>query len=400
MEARKLRPEELWRSRLNMAVAFEGDFDLEKERAKAAEDQADPAADHWGAFAPGEDFPRASLVMNKYDVRFDGRVVGMGGVGGVATLPAYRRGGAVRACMEASFRDLYDGGFVFSSLYPFSSAYYRQFGYEHGAAVQLWTLPLAGLKLPDAGGTVQQLFPGDDLSPLLQVYEAFYGNVNLSVVRKVYDEDMEKKNFMAQKRSVFVWRDERGEPGAFLIGSRDGETLNCRTDFAMCNGLLFRDARALQGILGFVRTAFLSNYRTIRFQTPASVNILSMVPEASSMECSWMINGMVRAVNVQRMLELCRCEGEGELVLRVEDPLLAENRDTFRLSFAPGRENRVERVSAEPDVSLGVGDLTTLVCGMRSAEELPWMPAVEVRRESAPLAQVFLRKPCHILDLF
>lgn len=400
MIARKLKPEEQYLSGLNMAVAFEGGFDLEKERAAAGEAKADPHADHWGAFVENEENPVASFVMNKFTVRFDGHIVKMGGVGGVATLPAHRRGGAIRACVKASFRDLYDEGYLLSALYPFSTAFYRQFGFENGQPVSLWTIPLADLKLSDVGGRVRQLFPGDDLSPLLKVYNAFYGDCNLSVVREVYDPNLEKDNLLEQKRYIFVWEDETGEPGAFLIGGRDGDVLNCRTDFSAKNGLLFRDARALRGLLYFVRTAFLSNFRSIRFAVPSFVNILSLIPEATSLECKWFLNGMLRVVNVEEALKLCRCRGAGEITVQVTDPLLPENNGIFRLTFAPGRENRVERVGAAPDVSLNIGDFSALLCGVRSADELDWMPEAKVENPAAPLGAVFYKKPCHVLDLF
>ena len=45
---------------------------------------------------PEEEPPVASVIMNKKQVRFDGHIVKMGGVGGVATLPQYRRRGGIR----------------------------------------------------------------------------------------------------------------------------------------------------------------------------------------------------------------------------------------------------------------------------------------------------------------
>ena len=398
--ARKLKPEERYYSGLHMAVAFESSFDLEKERSAAEEAKDDPRADCWAAFREGESAPVASFIMNKYDVRFDGHTVKMGGVGGVATLPAYRRGGAVRACMQSSFRDLYDSGYLLAALYPFSTAFYRQFGFENGQPCHLWTLPLRDLNMPDVGGRVYELFPGDDTSPLLDVYRAVYGDCNLSVVRETYDAALEKYNLLEQKRYIFVWEDEQGIPGGFLIGGRDGDVLNCRTDFPVRNGLLFRDARALQGLLHFVRTAFLANFDFIRFATPSYINILSLFPEGASMDCKLYLNGMLRVVNAEKALRLCRCQGEGSLTIRVTDPLLPENCGNFRLEFAPDRENTVSRVNGEPDISLPIGDFSTLLCGVRSGSEIPWMPGVQVNRPEAPFEKVFYKKPCHILDLF
>ena len=112
MFARKLTPQEYWRASLNMAVAFESGFEYENEREKVRE--ADPKEDLYGAFHQEGEPPVASLVMNKKEVRFDGHTVKMGGVGGVATLPAHRRGGAIRVCMEESLRDLYREGYALS----------------------------------------------------------------------------------------------------------------------------------------------------------------------------------------------------------------------------------------------------------------------------------------------
>lgn len=400
MIARKLKPEERYFSGLHMAVAFEGGFDLEKARATAPEAEETEHSDCWAAFVEGEPAPVASFIMNKYQSRFDGHVVKMGGVGGVATLPAHRRGGAIRACMQASFRDLYNSGFVLSSLYPFSSAYYRKFGFENGQPCQLWTLPLSDLNVPDVGGRVYQLFPGDDYAPLLAVYNAVYEDCNLSVVRKVYDEDLAEKNLLEEKRYIFVWEDETGAPGAFLIGGRDGEVLNCRTDFSARNGLLFRDARALQGLLHFVRTAFIANFEAIRFSTPAHTNVISLFPEVTSIDCKLFVNGMLRVVNVEEALKLCRCRGEGKLTVQVNDPLLPENCGAFRIEFTPNAENKVHRVTEQPDVVLNIGDFSALLLGVRGAEEFPWMPAVQVKNQNAPFENVFYKKPCHVLDLF
>ncbi len=402
MIARKLRPEEVWRSRLNMAVAFSGFFDMEQEREKSKTEEADPTADHWGAFPEGEKYPAASLVMNHYIVRFDGHRVQMGGVGGVASLPENRRGGAIRECMKAAFRDLYDRGVLFSALYPFNSAYYRKFGYEVGEYSICWDIALPDLRLPSAGGKITQLFPGDDLSPLLTAYNRMYGGVNLSVDRREFDKGLEKENFFEKRRSVFLWEDETGTPAGCLIGTPDGDMLNCQTEFGQRNALLFRDGKALRALLAFVHQAFIANFETIRFSVPGFLDIRTILPEVgNAREGRISLNGsMLRLVDAERGLKLCKCKGEGSVVLAVTDPLLPENNDTFRLTFASGRENLVERVKEAPQIALGIGDLSTLLCGVKDAGELPWMQGVAVSDPQADYSGVFYKKPCHILDLF
>lgn len=401
MFARQLRPEEYWRARLAAAVAFEGEFDFDKEREKAATDRPDPLAARFGTFLQEGEPPIATLVVNRKQVRFDGQVLGLGGVGGVATLPAHRRGGAIRACMAVALRQMADEGMALSHLYPFSTAYYRQFGFAAAGQTLRWRLRLAPLRrLGTMGGSVRQLLPGDDLAPLLKIYDRVFEKTDLSALRQVYDAELEGGAPLAQRRNIFVWYDADGRPGSFLVGTRAGQTLDCCPDFGARNSLLFADAAALQGLLGFVATAFAANFEDIRFAVPAHTDLTALLPELSGSGCEVVHNGMVRAVNVEKLLAACRCRGEGVLHLKVADDILPENNATFALDFAPGRPNHVCRTDAAPDVALDVGSLAALLCGLHGAEGLALCPDVTVYGNAAALRRVFYRKPCHMMDLY
>lgn len=398
MEIRKLRAEELWRFRLINGVAFEGSFDWKAEQEKSKTDKPDPDVDIWAA-VDGEG-PCAGLAMSHFRARFDGHVVGLGGVGGVASLPAKRRGGWVRACLQAALEDLYAHGDVLSALYPFSTRYYEQFGYANGVESHLWHVPFDSLPGGDFGGTVRQLFPGDDTGPLLEIYNAFYEGCNLSAVRAEYDKELREKDLLKEKRYVFLWEDGEGRPGAFCIVGRDGDELNARTDFGAHNALLFRDARGLQAILSFIRRSFAAYYKAFRFALPAWAGVAPLLAECAGLTRECFFNGMVRAVNVEKLLGLCRCRGGGVLTLQVEDPLLEANRGVFQLAFQEGEPNRVARVEGGADICLGVGRLAALLCGVHGADDLRWMPDVRVLDPAAPFGMVFYRKPCHLTELF
>ena len=401
MFARKLQPCEYWRAHLNMAIAFESSFEYEKEQEKAQTAEPNPLEEFYAAFLKEEEPPVASIIINKKQVRFDGHVVKMGGVGGVATLPAHRRGGAIRSCMEVSLRDMYREGYALSHLYPFSTAYYRQFGFAPAGKTIRWKVRLSDLKrLPEIGGSVRQLLPGDDLTVLLELYNKAYGSINFSCLRKVFHKSLEGDKPLAEKQWIFVWSDEHGVPGGFLVASRTENTLNCTTNFDRKNALIVSDARALIGLLRFVSTAFLANFEFIEFGLPDHLDLSGLLPELSGMDCRAILNGMARAVNVQSLLKLCRCRGEGRLLLKVSDPILPENNDTFLLEFAPGQKNQVSRVNAPADIELDVGNLSVLLGGSRDTGSLLLTPDIQIKTPGLDFSQVFYRKPCHILDLF
>ena len=401
MFARKLRPEEFWQARRAMAVAFEGVFEQEKELEKAKTDKAEPNEDLYGA-SHAEGGPlAASIVINNKTSRFDGHTVKMGGVGGVATLPAERRGGAIRACMELALREMYDKGYALSHLYPFSTSYYRQFGFAPASQWLRWKVKLPDLKrLPQVGGSVAQLFPGDDLSPLSRLYNKVFEDTNFSCLREVFDKDLEGDKPLASKRWIFLWQDDMGEAGAFMVCSRVGSGLICYPNFGLPNALLFTDARGLIGLLSFVYSSFIANFESIEFSVPGHMDLTALLPELSSMEYIPVLNGMARAVNAETLLKLCKCRGEGELVIRVTDGILPENNDTFALSFAPGRDNRVERTSSAPQITMDAGDLAVLLGGARESRSIELSPGIALSDSGAPLEQVFYRKPCQVLDLF
>ena len=412
MIARLLKPEESWRWNQVMAAAFEWDFDLEKAKAEAAREKTEEELREqarnrcFGALSDDGKILYGCVNSREYMCRFDGGAYKLGGIGGVSTLPPYRHNGAIRASLSASLRDMYENGFTFSYLYPFSTQYYRKFGYEVGAEARRWVMPLADIRPKDVGGTIEQIFPGDDFSPLLEVYDACFGDCNMSAVRDRYDAGLEKAKLMEEHRYVYVWRNEAGAPRGLMIAHKTREdgavVMDCNHTFGAQNenGFLFCDMEALSALLFFVKSAFSADYDKISFTTRREIDLTSLVGENNSASCSMFWNGMLRVVNVRRVLENCNCRGTGCVRIAVEDTILPENCGTWKLTFAPGQVNFVEKTEEQPDVSLTINAFSALICGARDVHSLAWIPDAVVHNAAAPFAGVFYAKPCFMLDLF
>lgn len=412
MIARLLKPEESWRWNQVMAAAFEWDFDLEKARAEAAREKTEEELREqarnrcFGALSDDGKILYGCVNSREYTCRFDGGAYKLGGIGGVSTLPPYRHNGAIRASLSASLRDMYENGFTFSYLYPFSTQYYRKFGYEVGAEARRWVMPLADIRPKDVGGTIEQIFPGDDFSPLLEIYDACFGDCNMSAVRDRYDAGLEKAKLMEEHRYVYVWRNEAGAPRGLMIAHKTREdgavVMDCNHTFGAQNenGFLFCDMEALSALLFFVKSAFSADYDKISFTTRREIDLTSLVGENNSASCSMFWNGMLRVVNVRRVLENCNCRGTGCVRIAVEDTILPENCGTWKLTFAPGQVNFVEKTEEQPDVSLTINAFSALICGARDVHSLAWIPDAVVHNAAAPFAGVFYAKPCFMLDLF
>ena len=412
MIARLLKPEESWRWNQVMAAAFEWDFDLEKARAEAAREKTEEELREqarnrcFGALSDDGKILYGCVNSREYTCRFDGGAYKLGGIGGVSTLPPYRHNGAIRASLSASLRDMYENGFTFSYLYPFSTRYYRKFGYEVGAEARRWVMPLADIRPKNVGGTIEQIFPGDDFSPLLEVYDACFADCNMSAVRDRYDAGLEKAKLMEEHRYVYVWRNEAGAPRGLMIAHKTREdgavVMDCNHTFGAQNenGFLFCDMEALSALLFFVKSAFSADYDKISFTTRREIDLTSLVGENNSASCSMFWNGMLRVVNVRRVLENCNCRGTGCVRIAIEDTILPENCGTWKLTFAPGQVNFVEKTEEQPDVSLTINAFSALICGARDVHSLAWIPDAVVHNAAAPFAGVFYAKPCFMLDLF
>lgn len=412
MIARLLKPEESWRWNQVMAAAFEWDFDLEKAKAEAAREKTEEELREqarnrcFGALSDDGKILYGCVNSREYTCRFDGGAYKLGGIGGVSTLPPYRHNGAIRASLSASLRDMYENGFTFSYLFPFSTQYYRKFGYEVGAEARRWVMPLADIRPKDVGGTIEQIFPGDDFSPLLEVYDACFADCNMSAVRDRYDAGLEKAKLMEEHRYVYVWRNEAGAPRGLMIAHKTREdgavVMDCNHTFGAQNenGFLFCDMGALSALLFFVKSAFSADYDKISFTTRREIDLTSLVGENNSASCSIFWNGMLRVVNVRRVLENCNCRGTGCVRIAVEDTILPENCGTWKLTFAPGQVNFVEKTEEQPDVSLTINAFSALICGARDVHSLAWIPDAVVHNAAAPFAGVFYAKPCFMLDLF
>ena len=69
------------------------------------------------------------LRPDPYRMIFDGSEAKMGGS---AVSPHFRKKGKkyIRNIFEYAMNEMYEDGYIFSYLYPFSHVYYRKFGYE------------------------------------------------------------------------------------------------------------------------------------------------------------------------------------------------------------------------------------------------------------------------------
>ncbi|MBR0368455.1 MAG: GNAT family N-acetyltransferase [Clostridia bacterium] len=404
MIIRKIRPEEFKRCQQLCALAFEypmKDADLSPEAAldKIRQNPLSMQDVHWdsqwAAFGDDDATMLATLTVIPWRARFDGCDVPMGGIGGVASLPQYRRGGAIRRCVEAALRDLHDSGTLLSYLYPFSTAFYRKFGYELGCDWTRWRLKLSGMPTLSVAGRWQLSEPDRPLTDAIRaVNRAREARYNCMVLSGDTEYLYLREDPFVTKHYTYVYYDAQDRPRAHLTAVPEGGALRCPR-------FVFSDREGFCGLLALLmRLSADHSHATLCL--PTDVDLRGVLPEWSfgNVERAVEQRGMVRAVNVEGLLRVARARGEGSLRVAVADPLLPENDGCFEVAFAPGRPNAVRRVADSPDIALTIQDFSRLIVGCCDAADPDWLPDVQLNCAPERAAQLFYRKPTFISQYF
>lgn len=395
MIVRKTRPEEALRVNQLFAIAFE----MPLQNCPA--DPSNPKVHHWAAYTDDGDM-MSTLTINDYRMNFDGKECRMAGVGGVATLPQYRRNGGIRACFQASLPDLYAQGYDFSYLYPFSTAYYRKFGYETCVQKLSWELDLSLLNLPKVAGTLRLAEGGDALLDAVMALDALWERkYNMMVLHTSEDYKWLTETDPAVKQEF-----------TYVYSASDGTAKGCTTFRTVaessgrnliCSRFCFADKEGFYGLLSLFK-AMSSDHAFVKFQTPADAGLQYLMPEWSLGAAKWSVlanAGMVRVVNAVEVLKKTRYVGTGRLTLQIHDPIIPENDGVFALEFRNGQAVSVQRTKAEPDLTLPINLFSALIAGVCNFDDARnWMDGIEIRNPQAPFSQVFYRKPMMIVDFF
>lgn len=339
----------------------------------------------------------ASLLLPQFQMRYEGHDVPMVGVGGVASLPEYRYGGAVRQIFHTALEWMWDQGAVFSSLYPFSHNYYRKFGYELCQLVTQYKLPTEALESFSCTCKVRMFQPGEDLAPLQAVYNARLGQYNLAVQREErHWKSLFGKDPAKEMRYTYLLEDAGG-PLAYVIfkpeEGEDGKIGNVRE-------LAFAKPEGLRQALGFLYRLG-AQYEAFRIALPEDVPLAALLEESYDTSPTWINQPMARVIHVEKALQ-AKAPGEGRsYTVAVEDQLLPGNNGVFQVSQQGGAVT-VEKLpeGAQADLSMDVRVLTQLLIGFLSLEEALYKPGVTLSGNLETLHQAFPKRAAYLTDLF
>ncbi len=398
MIVRRVRQEEERRCHELFAAAFD------QPMSPAAEEDApgEPgrAVQRWAAFRDDGRTMMSTFVLTPFEVTFDGHAVPMMGVGGVATLPCFRKQGGIRGCFEHALPDLYRQGFLLSALYPFSDAFYRRFGYELGCACNEWRVKLSAIPAWEIPGSWVLLKPGEDLKDEIRaVNRRFEAMRNMMVHTVPADEAwIARANPFTDREYTYLYRSADGAPSAFVTwkpaDEAEGRCLRC-------SRFVFTDAAGFRALLSLLR-GLSADFAHARFLLPLDVEPGSLLPEWSfgSVLVTRHEWPMVRVIRAEDALRLLKPAGSGRCVLSLTDGQIPENCGRFAVDFRPDGDNAVTCTDEAPDADMTIAAFSRLAVGRGLPEEDGWLPGLAVHGRRDVLSLLFPRKPHFITAMF
>lgn len=394
MIVRKTTPEEGRRINELFAICFETPY------SNCPVDPENDTADHWAAYDDDGEM-MSNFTLPTFQIQFDGNSCKMGGIGGVATLPQYRRRGGIRACFDAALPDMYANGYDFSYLYPFSTVYYRKFGYENCVQKYGWTVDLALLNPPKGSGTFRLAEKSRPMTEAIRAVDAVWeAKYNMMVLHKPEDYGWTETADPAVKQNfTYVYFDAAGAPKAYTIFrlamEADGRNV-------ICSRFCFADQEGFWGLMQLFKSLS-SDHTFVKFTTPAIPALQYLMPEWSLGAVQWRVlpAGMVRVINAKEVLKKAKYCGSGTLTLALTDAQIPENNGIFTVTFADGRALSVEQTQQTPDAVMTIPTFSALIAGVCDfAEAKETFSGLEIQNKTACFPQVFYRKPMMIVDEF
>jgi len=322
-----------------------------------------------------------------FDVHVRGDTHAMHGLSAVASPPEHRRQGYVGEMLRESLAASRDDGVYLSALWPFKRSFYGQYGWATCNRMVRHELPPERLAFArDATDGEFVRLSEDDWERMDAVHDADGADLDLTVDRT--EEWWQKRILSGWEDDPFVYGWERdGDLDAYLTytveSSEDTGTLQVR-DWACA------DHDALLAVLAFLADHD-SQVDEVAFWTGEDADVLDVLPGLEDATAELALGPMVRLVDVPPALEALSypAAAAADLVLDVTDPLADWNDDTYRLTVEDGRAT-ADRTDADADAELGVGALSQLAVGYRSADELATVGELDADDEALDaLASLF-----------
>ncbi len=313
------------------------------------------------------------------EIALPGAVVAAAGVTGIGVLPTHRRRGLLREMMTRQLLAARQRGLALAALWASEGGIYSRFGF--GPAARSWRIalehPRATLLATAVAGSTRLVDREQALQLLPQLYQRLMESRPGVVGRDRFAWELalseDDPHLPRDEARLFlaVHRGSRGDDGYLVYRVRRGwadvgprATLVIREMVALDPGAaadLWRYCLEVD----LVHRVEASGYGSRPLDDP----ILWLAADPQAMEVAQVTTVWARILDAPAVLTARRYQGDGDLTLRVLDPLEPLAEGCYHLHVKDGL-GECRRTESEPDLILGVSELSSACLGQRCLAQL------------------------------
>ncbi len=351
-----------------------------------------PPLESWGVWEG--DRLEATATVLAFDMHLGGDAVAkMGGVAGVASLPASRGKGYARDVLAQALEGMRDAGQTVSILFPFNHDFYRGLGWDWVGHTRRYSVPSRALRGSPETERVREMTEADR-DAVVDVYTRFAAGYRGMIRRHPVHWDQIVKDTEKEFAYSYVYDGPSGIEGYLTYRGGKREETHIRE-------FLCLTPAARRGLLGLLRRL---QMQVDKFQWYAPGDDLLWHDLLSwDLEARFGPTTMGRLVDVRAALRLQQPgpEKRGAANVAVTDHMAPWNAGTWRVEFE-GSAVSAEPTMAAADVELDIRALSQAWFGIPTLDEVRRAERVTVTSEPGyeALRDLLAGPPMWISDHF
>lgn len=343
-----------------------------------------------GAFCDDSKTLMADMEIEKRNSFFDGNMLTCLAIGGVASKPEFRNKGAVREIFNTLFNDdSLNLGADISILYPFSSYYYRKFGYESvGRAVEM-TVPFSEFRnIPRCSDVF--LYEEQDNNSFFELYNNSAKRYNLAFERN------ESRFFTFEPYKTMLYTYVLNDYSAYVSFS-----VNREKETVFVKEIQYLNKESLLKIIGFLRS-FEGNQKYVSFSKLSENSpVLNLPADEKKVKMKLYSVGAARVLDAESVLLKRNYPNlNGSFSLKINDSINKNNK-IFNLEIANGKCRIEKSEKGNTDVVLEANEASRiLLSGIRDRDMFIYSDGIQINNNSSLFFEAFSFRNCFINDEF
>ena len=334
----------------------------------------------------------SNVTFNTLDSRFCGKYLKTVTLGGAGTDPRFRRQGAIREMFNTVLEMAPERGWAVAMLHPFSTAYYRKFGFEKICDHKIVKFSLDVLRDISRCPDLKKLWDDASLEDVLTVYNRFGDTRNIMFRR--FDDSRYPKD---GRTDTYVWYDHQGNAASYItLWDEKFYNVNRNTPIALhVEELVFTTPESLRALFGFMRM-FEGEQNTIIIHNCAMAPEVDLIlREYVETEYTLVPDSMARVLDVKAVLEANTYpDAPGQFRVRIEDNL-PFTQGVWEVSYENGQGHAKKLPEdAQWDLKLPMPAFTQVVYGYEAhtAVSAAYLEGAELKNDCRDFFRAFGKK--------